>query len=280
MTHNYDNWLGNTQSITTTLNVETANLMQVTLNRAPTLQTGDVLPNAWHWMYFHAPTKAEHLGVEGHPELGRFIPPISFGDERPPRRMWAGGSFQFLKPLRLGVEATKRSTVKSITPKQGRSGALVFVVVEHEVSVDGETCVLEDQTIVYREPLDGPPQAATNTTDPVDAGAFSAKWQPDPIMLFRYSALTFNGHRIHYDVDFCREHEGYPNLVVHGPLIATLILDLYQHEYPDKVMKTYSYRARSPLFIPNAFDVNGSTDGNGWARNHLGQLAMTAEVGY
>ena len=273
-------WLGREQTAVAVLAAETANLMNATLDREATFKDGDLLPPAWHWLYFHEAIGGRLLGVEGHPELGRFMPPVSYGGGEPPRRMWAGGSFRFERPLRLGETATKVSRIKAITPKEGRSGRLCFVIVEHEVFVEGERCLWEEQTIVYREPA----KAGAAVIKPVLAavdGAFSASYQPDPIMLFRYSALTFNGHRIHYDVDFCREHEGYPGLVVHGPLIATLLLDLVCQRYPERRLATYTYRGRSPLFNPHPFTVQGKLEGDGgtvWASDHEGGLAMMAEL--
>ena len=270
-------WIGKEQIAEALVSVETANLMQVTLNRAPSFSIGDELPPAWHWLYFHEAVQADALGVEGHPELGEFMPPVSFGTDEPPRRMWAGGKFEFTRPIRLGERVTKRSTIKSITPKTGQSGKLVFVVVGHEVSVDGERCLLEEQTVVYREPAQEENSAVVASPAPADS-EFSTHYQPDPILLFRYSALTFNGHRIHYDVDFCREHEGYPGLVVHGPLTATLLLDLFYHQYPERPIIGFAYRGRSPLFNPHPFAVHDKMDGQAWASNHMGELAMSAQI--
>ena len=268
-------WLGREQTTKTILAVETADLMNATLNRTATFQAGDELPPAWHWLYFHEPVVGDRLGVEGHPELGQFMPPVSFGGGLPPRRMWAGGKLVWKRPLILGSRASKTSRIKSIVEKNGRSGALCFVLVEHEISVDSDLCLQEEQTIVYREPVQVGRQAAKASPAPTNAD-FSASYTPDPIMLFRYSALTFNGHRIHYDVDFCREHEGYPGLVVHGPLIATLLLDLFCQQ--GKQISQFSYRGRSPLFNPSPFLVQGMADGQAWASNHEGGLAMTAQV--
>lgn len=275
-------WLGKEQVVEAIMSVERANLMNATLNREPTFKAGDKLPPAWHWLYFHDAVPGSELGVEGHAKLGGFMPPVSFGGDVPPRRMWAGGSFQFERPIRLGEHVTKRSRIKSITPKRGRSGQLCFVIVEHDLTVGHERCLLEEQTIVYREPAKkgSQPVKIKAKPAPTDA-AFSSTYTPDPILLFRYSALTFNGHRIHYDVDFCRQHEGYPNLVVHGPLIATLLLDLFYHQYPNQALSSFAYRARSPLFNPYPFSINGKREGNqgqAWASNHEGGLAMTAQV--
>ncbi len=280
LTH-LNQWLGKEQVVEAMISVETANLMNATLNREPTFKAGDELPPAWHWLYFHEAVEGNRLGVEGHAKLGYFMPPVSFGGDAPPRRMWAGGSFHYFeRPLRLGDHATKRSRIKSITPKEGRSGRLCFVIVEHEITVNNERCLLEEQTIVYREPAQAGSQPVKAKPAPTDA-SLSARYIPDPILLFRYSALTFNGHRIHYDVDFCRQHEGYPNLVVHGPLIATLLLDLFYHQSTNQALASFAYRARSPLFNPHPFIINGKINGKSaeaWASNHEGGLAMTAKV--
>ena len=270
--------IGKTRTVEERMAANPAQRMQATLNRQPTLQIGDELPPAWHWLYFHEPTRSDALADEGHPELGGFMPPIQFADNQaPPRRMWAGGSFTFDRPIQIGDCASKHSTVKSITPKEGKSGKLLFVVVEHLVSVGGERCLREEQTIVYREPVRVGAGNVHAMAAPSDE-EFSARYVPDPILLFRYSALTFNAHRIHYDLDYCRQVEGYPGLVVHGPLAATLLLDLYYQRLQERRIAAFSYRARSPLFVPNEFSVNGKADGQAWAASHKSGLAMTAKV--
>lgn len=275
---NLNQWLGKEQETEAVISAETANLMQATLDRGFEFRDGDELPPAWHWLYFHQPIVAENLGLEGHEQLGNFMPPIDFGTGIEPRRMWAGGNLKFDEPIYFGDFVLKFSRIKSITPKEGRSGKLVFVVVEHEITTEGNPAILEEQTIVYKE-LTGNPDLAKVREAPQNAD-FSSLYQPDPIMLFRYSALTFNSHRIHYDVDFCREHEGYPNLVVQGPLTATLILDLFYHQFPEKKIKAFEYRGQSPLFSPNVFSVHGKTNGQAWATNHERGLAMSATVSY
>lgn len=275
-------WIGRQQEVTATIHAETANLMNAALSRDPVFVDGDALPPAWHWLYFHDPVRGDELGVEGHAKLGGFMPPIHFavdelGEPLPPRRMWAGGSIEFVQPLPVGRAATKSSTVRSITPKEGRSGKLCFVLVAHEIRVGGATCLREEQTIVYRDAAGGAGAAAQAKPAPQHAD-FSSQYAPTPALLFRYSALTFNAHRIHYDVDFCRQHEGYPDLVVHGPLTATLLLDLYQRACAQKRITHFTYRGMSPLFHPNPFTVNGTAAGDLWAANHEGGLAMSATV--
>lgn len=281
--HHIPQWLGKEQISQATLSAATANLMQSTLNREPTFEVGDELPPAWHWLYFHEPIRTADLGVEGHPQLGAFMPPVDFGTGEAPRRMWASGALTFLQPLRLGDWATRRSTIKAITPKTGRSGRLLFVVVAHEVAVNGALALREEQTIVYREPSHSAAEpakterAAAEPAAPISSD-FSAQYQPDPTLLFRYSALTFNAHRIHYDVDFCRHHEGYPDLVVHGPLVATLLLDLFYQRFAQRRIARFEYRGLSPLFHPHPFTVHGRTDGQAWAANHTGEVTMTAQL--
>lgn len=268
-------WIGKSQTAPATLAVETARLMAATVDRAIELHTGDPLPPLWHWLYFHEPVPTAALGADGHARLGGFLPPIPL-----PRRMWAGGTIDFIKPLRLGAAAVRRSTVRAITPKEGRSGPLVFVDVEHAFVVDDAIVLRETQTLVYRPPSPGR-QATSPTAPPAPSGAFQATHTPTPVSLFRYSALTFNSHLIHYDRDYCREHEGYPDLVVHGPLIATLLLDLVTQAWPSAAIAAFTYRAHAPLFAPTPFTCHADPTDDGatvWAAVEGGPVAMSGQV--
>ncbi len=237
---------------------------------------GTPIPPAWHWVYFTPVTPSSKLAADGHEALGRFLPPVDL-----PRRMWAGGRIEFLSRLTVGEPGRRVSTVKEITEKAGKSGRLVFVLVEHRISIGDRLCLREEQDIVYREaPVPGarspkPPAA------PADAD-FSTPIVPTPSLLFRYSALTFNTHKIHLDRDYCRDVEGYPGLVVHGPLIATLLLELVRENLPGADVARFSFRAISPLFDIGKFTVNGRRDGDKnvvlWAANEEGGLAARAEV--
>jgi 3-methylfumaryl-CoA hydratase len=265
-------WIGRQSSIDDVLDPQQANRMAATLDREPTFQTGDPLPPAWQWLYFHDVVPASQLGDAGHPRLGVTMPPVPL-----PRRMWAGGRLDFIEPLRLGERVQQVSTIRSITPKQGKTGPLYFVTVEHAFSTDGRRNLLEQQIIVYRE-MSATVQPARGAATPTGA-EFTTKWSLDNTALFRYSALTFNGHRIHYDADYSRSVEGYPNIVIHGPLIATLLLDLAHRN--GRPIARFTYRARSPLFLPSPFTVNGAATSGGtrlWAANDSGGLAMEAEV--
>ena len=263
-------WIGRTSVLGAWLDPAQANRMAATLDRAPEFRAGDALPPAWHWLFFHDVVPASRLGPDGHPALGVVLPPVPL-----PRRMWAGGSLAFHAPLRLGDTAERTTTIRSIAPKIGRSGALFFVTVEHALRCGGALCLLEEQTLVYRDlaPLVAPAQPAPAEAD------YTQRYQLDSTALFRYSALTFNGHRIHYDLDYARAIEGYPNLVIHGPLIATLLLDLYARQgWP---LARFRYRAHSPLFLPHPFSASGKAGVRStrlWAADHAGALAMEAEA--
>lgn len=268
-----DNWIGKTVVADAHIAAGPARLMAATLDREIEYRPGDPLPAAWHWLYFHESVRAGEIGDDGHPRRGGFLPPVQL-----PRRMWAAGRLQFAQPLRIGDDAERRSCIQAITAKSGRSGQLCFVEIEHEVTVRGERRILEVQTLVYREAARGEPPPSLPA--PVGA-AYSVQYTPDPVLLFRYSALTFNGHRIHYDVDYCRQVEGYPGLVVHGPLVATLLLDQFEMHYPEAAVKAFEFRARSPLFSPQPFVVHGVREGDtgrAWATNHAGGLAMEATL--
>jgi 3-methylfumaryl-CoA hydratase len=235
---------------------------------------GDTVPPGWHWLYFLEARPASELGPDGHPRVGGFLPATGL-----PRRMWAGGRIEFRRPLRIGDAIRRDSEILSIEPKAGRSGKLVFVTVRHTVSVAGEAAVIEEHDIVYREaakPGDPPPPAKPAPS----AAAWRRELVADPVMLFRYSALTFIGQRIHYDLDYCRQEEGYPGLVVHGPLQTLLILDLCRRHDPRPVTRI-EYRALHPVFHFEHFSVNGNPSPDAskadlWTANAAGNLAMQA----
>lgn len=268
-------WIGREEEMTDVIEARTARLMQATLDRAPSLEPGDALPPLWHWLYFPVVLPQKELGRDGHPKLGGFLPPVAL-----PRRMWAGGRFGFERALRIGETAVKRSRIKDIRVKEGRSGPLCFVTVKYEYFVENVMCFWEEHDIVYREdPKPGaeaplPPEAP-------DSAAWKRPVEPNAIMLFRYSALTFNGHRIHYDRQYSREVEGYPGLVFHGPLTSTLLFDLLLEQNPGCWVSRYEFRAVSPLFDTEVFILEGRREGTSvelWARNPEGRLAMSAKA--
>jgi 3-methylfumaryl-CoA hydratase len=269
-------WIGRTEQRDDTVTAAPLAGLSATLDRADDAAPSDgtPLPPLAHWLYFLPQAPAREIGADGHPKRGGFLPPVPL-----PRRMWAGGRLTFAHALRVGDAITRRSTITRVDAKPGRSGALVFVTVRHEIVNAQGVAVTEEHDIVYRDhPAPGAvppaPQAA-----PADE-AFSRAIVPDPVLLFRYSALTFNGHRIHYDRTYVTEVEGYPGLIVHGPLIATLLVDLLRREMSGAVLTQFDFKAASPLFDLHPFSVCGRRDADGsvqlWARNHLGQLAMSA----
>lgn len=240
-------WVGRTESCDDNIDAGHIEKMAITL-QAGIPEAGDVLPLLWHWGLFSKPVAYDGLGRDGHPVTGGFLPPAENRN-----RMWAGGRLRFLNPLLVGTPATRKSTILAINEKEGRSGRLTFVTVQHEITQDYVLCISEEQDIVYREPT--PPKLEGSFAAP------EAQWtetvEPSPVMLFRYSAVTFNGHRIHYDLDYVTREEGYPGLVVHGPLIATRMCRAFVHAHPDKKVTSLSYRGLRPLIAPAAFNVAG-----------------------
>ena len=227
-------------------------------------------------MYFTPLDRQRDIGADGLATRGGFLPPVPL-----PRRMFAGGRFTFGRALKVGDEIERTSRVVDISGKQGRTGNLVFVTVQHEIANTRGVAIVEDHDVVYRDnprPDDRAPEPRVARTDE----AFSRRITPDPVLLFRYSALTFNGHRIHYDRTYVTEVEGYPGLIVHGPLIATLLVDLLRRNMPTDVVSKFSFRAIRPLFDIHHFEVCGRQEEEKrvalWARDHEGGLAMEASA--
>ena len=268
-------WVGKTEVMHETVRPEVAAALAATLDQ-DTPGAGDPLPPLWHWTNFFAVVPQSQIGADGHPRRGGFLPPVPL-----PRRMWAGGRFVFHAPVPIGATLTRTSTIASVQAKTGASGRLVFVTVRHDITLDGRPAITEEHDIVYRDLA-----APGSVPPPPKAAPREARWtrtiHPDPVLLFRYSALTFNGHRIHYDRSYVTEVEGYPGLIVHGPLIATLLLDLVRRELPARGVAEFSFRALAPLFDTDSFEVCGSPDGDDtiklWARNRRGELAMEAQA--
>ncbi|RYF14005.1 MAG: acyl-CoA dehydrogenase [Comamonadaceae bacterium] len=271
-------WEGRTETLHDEITAAPVRNLSATLDRDdPQPADGTELPPLWHWLYFLPSARQSEIGPDGHPRRGGFLPPVPL-----PRRMWAGGRLQWHAPLRVGDRIERESRIVSVTHKAGRTGALVFVLVRHEVRNAQGVALTEEHDIVYRaaaRPGDPapPPQAA-----PPDA-PWSREIVPDDVLLFRYSALTFNGHRIHYDRKYVTEVEGYPGLIVHGPLIATLLVDLARREKPGATLASFSFKAVRPTFDLHPFRVNGrpSADGRNaqlWAHDHEGWLTMQADA--
>ena len=235
---------------------------------------GDELPPFWHHIYFWEPVRAEETGRDGHPKTGEFIPDLGL-----PRRMWASGQVNIGKPLIIGQPASKSTVISGIDTKTGRSGPLAFISLKHQYSQSGELAIEETQTLVYRRA--DPESARREPSAAPDEESASVSRSFDSSMLFRFSALTFNGHRIHYDYDYCRSVEGYPSLVVHGPLLALLLADLAFSSMGGLV--SFSYRAVAPLFSNEKaeFCLRESAGRSvAWVRGPNGRLCMTATAEY
>ncbi|MBX3653919.1 MAG: MaoC family dehydratase N-terminal domain-containing protein [Ramlibacter sp.] len=277
LTH-LQSWQGRTETLHDEVTAAPVRALSATLDRddRPPVR-GTVLPPLWHWLYFLPHARQSEIGPDGHARRGGFLPPVPL-----PRRMWAGGRLHWHQPLKVGDAVRRVSSIESVTHKAGRTGDLVFVVVRHEVHNAQGLALTEAHDIVYR--------AAARPEDPVPppvAARADAAWSrdltPDDVLLFRYSALTFNGHRIHYDRQYVTKEEGYPGLIVHGPLIATLLVDLVRRQRPDAVLRTFDFKAVRPTFDLHPFRVCGrpSADGQAvdlWAQDHEGWLTMQASA--
>ena len=241
-------------------------------------QPGDIAPSTAHWCLAQPVVPMAELGPDGHPARGGFLPPVPL-----PRRMWAGGELHFLDALRVGDEVTRTSTIKDVTMKTGSTGALCFVAVEHLITTLRGLAIRERQDIVYRD-MPAPGQSVPAATTP--AAAPSAQHHEthmaDPVLLFRYSALTFNGHRIHYDRDYVTKVEGYPGLVFHGPMQAALLVE-FAARLKGAVPKIVSYRGVQPLFDGSEFSVNANDTSKGlelWTANARGEPTMKATASW
>jgi len=273
----WQQWIGRTERRADQVSATPIAALSATLDRDdPEPVPGSDVPPLWHWLYFTPLAKQSEIGPDGHAKRGGFLPPVPL-----PRRMWAGGRLQFEHPLHIGDEITRTSRIANVTTKEGRTGSLVFVLVRQEIADARGVALTEEHDIVYRDVAPAGAPAAVPQPAPTDE-SFAREIVPDAVLLFRYSALTFNGHRIHYDRSYVTEVEGYPGLIVHGPLIATLLLDLLRRERPETRVRRFSFKAVSPLFDIHRFTVCGKPDGdrryNLWARNHEGALAMEASA--
>ena len=270
-------WIDRTESSDDSATLTPLRALSATLDRAgPAIDAGAVVPPCWHWLYFLPLHPQSALGPDGHPKRGGFLPPVPL-----PRRMWAGSRLEFLAPVRAGQALRRTSRIADVRMKEGRTGPLVFVHVHHEIHAEGQLAIRDQHDIVYRD-LPQPGEAApAEVPAPADA-LWTRQILPDDVLLFRYSALTFNGHRIHYDRRYVTEVEGYPGLVVHGPLIATLLLDLLSRALPAAQVRRFSFKAMKPIFDTAPFHVCGRWDGEQtvrlWAVTPQGHLAMDASA--
>jgi 3-methylfumaryl-CoA hydratase len=250
-------WVGRSETTSDVVTLAPARAMLAVLDDKETrLDEGSALPPMWHWLYFLPAAPQSEIGPDGHPSRGGFMPPVPL-----PRRMFAGARLRFPGALAIGKKTERMARIESVEEKQGQSGPLVFVTVRIELRQDGRLCVEEVQDIVYRAMGGKTPAPKTAPLPEPPKDAWVRDVAPDPVLLFRYSALTFNGHRIHYDRTYAMEVEGYPGLIVHGPLTATLMTDVVRRSTARRVA-AFSFRARAPLFDLAPFRVQGVPSGN------------------
>jgi 3-methylfumaryl-CoA hydratase len=267
-------WIGRTEHTDDPLAVTQALAAAALFDLDPaSLQQDAALPALWHWFYFLPRAAQSALDEDGHPRRGGFLPPIPF-----PRRMFAGSRLRFVRPLRLGQPARRHATIRDVAIKSGRSGSLAFVTVGLRFEQDGITCIEEEQQIVYREPGLALPPPPVQPWFETPEGSTTRVVVPDPRLLFRFSALTFNAHRIHYDRDYAGSVEGYPGLVVHGPLTAMLLAALAEAA-SGRALAGFSFRGQAPLFDLAPFRLVG-VPGDGTmaleAQRCDGQVALSA----
>lgn len=268
-------WIGREDSASEVLSPALVRQFNATFDRTSGEAPGDVAPLLIHFCLAQPAVQTAGLGPDGHAARGGFLPPVPL-----PRRMWAGGEFTFQGDIRIGEEVRRVSTVRDVVLKQGRTGPLCFVTVNHEVTSDGRPVLNERQDIVYREAQN---VAGMKTTPaPATVGDDVMQITPSAAYLFRYSAMTFNGHRIHYDKDYVRDVEGYPGLIVHGPLQATLLCQ-FAADLKERAPKTFRFRSLSTIFDTADFTVNAQTEGETmklWTAQLGGPVAMEATAAW
>ncbi|WP_407176676.1 MaoC family dehydratase N-terminal domain-containing protein [Bradyrhizobium sp. STM 3562] len=265
-------WIGRTQEASDIVTAQLVKGLRATLfQEIGEPKLGDAAPFTVHWCLAQPVFPMSQLGPDGHPARGGFLPPVLL-----PRRMWAGGELAFLDSLRVGDEATRTSRIADVTLKSGSTGQLCFVSVEHTVTTPRGVAIRERQDIVYRE-MSGAPAAAPAKPAPPPPTQHRETHVSDPVLLFRYSALTFNGHRIHYDRDYVTKVEGYPGLIFHGPLQAALIVEMAAKLRGGRPPKKFVYRGVQPLFEGSEFSINANENGSAmelWTANAAGQPTM------
>lgn len=269
-------WINRSESSHDVATVAPLKALSATLDRDDIIDLGSEIPPCWHWLYLLLVPKQSEIGTDGHAKRGGFLPPVPL-----PRRMWAGSRIEFHAPIRAGQAIIRNSKILDVRLKEGRTGPLVFVHVEHQIRAEGQLAITEQHDIVYLDiPALGEP-TPEGVLAPTDA-TWAREIHPDDVLLFRYSALTFNGHRIHYDRRYATQMEGYPGLIVHGPLIATLLLDLLRRSMPNAQVKTFTFKAVKPLFDIAPFKVcarkEGDTTVKLWAVTPEGHIAMDASA--
>jgi 3-methylfumaryl-CoA hydratase len=271
------NWIGRTETTEDVASAGQVAGLAALLDHAIPPWTSGELPPLAHWLYFLTRAPQSEIGEDGHPRRGGFLPPITL-----PRRMWAGSRVSFRAPIEIGAPMTRRSIIMDVREKSGATGEMVFVTVRHEIATAMGTVLTEEQDIVFR----GAPKAShmsppKKSAQPPSKAEYGRRIVPDPTQLFRFSALTFNAHRIHYDRDYCLDVEGYPGLVVQGPFTAMLLMDHFLRHNPAARVAQFEYRAQRPLYDTAPFDLCLKATAGGadlCALDAQGEKAVVARV--
>lgn len=280
---NFDTWIGKIETSLDYSNQRPIEMLKALLNEKNKEVVN--LPHLSHWLYFLPIFNQDELSDDGHPRKGGFLPPIPF-----PKRMWAGGRLTFLTPIQINQHIRRESEITKVEFKQGKTGNMYFVTVKHSIYAEDQLAIIEEQDIVYRDvihPVQPQKNESVNNISHsiIEPKSFNYKklFPINTTALFRFSALTFNSHRIHYDRPYAMQEEGYPGLVVHGPLLATLLVHHFKQEYPTKHIATFDFRAVSPIFDFDEFFVCGDVkDQNAtlWIEKANGQIAMKSTITY
>lgn len=281
----YTDWVGKTETLEDEAAPAIMARLCALLDHIAPPWGADEVPPLGYWLYFLPQALQRDIATDGHPKLGGFLPPVPL-----PRRMWAGSRLAFHSPLYMGETMTRTSTIKAVTPKTGRSGSMIFVTVNHELSVGTRRVLTEIQDIVYREPAPATPgsetgKLASHEAEPRRQGDWLRTFTPDAALLFRFSALTFNAHRIHYDRAYAQKEEGYPGLVVHSPLTATLLMDLFLRNNPGKTVTSFTFKGVNPLFDGRPMTLQGvlkqaesGVAADLWATDDMDRICLSAEL--
>lgn len=274
---NFAEWIGNKQISEDRCEQRSVQMLQALFNKKDL--TVKETPHLFHWINFPHVVDQSEISTDGHPKKGDFLPPIPF-----PRRMWAGSRLEFIKPIIVGQDLRRVSEIADIQFKQGKTTDLYFVTVNHAIYANDELVIKEQQDIVYKPDTDTNQKMSVSKTSVASSPlnySFKQQYTVDTTALFRYSALTFNGHKIHYDRPYATQVEGYPGLVVHGPLLATFLMQTLQNKYPEKVIKKFEFRALKPVFDFNEFYICGDVQEQNaelWIEHLDGQIAMKAKA--
>ncbi len=266
-------WIGRQQVVEDTISADLASRFAATFGGSPVFSFGDTVPPLLHFCLAQPIAPTQGLGEDGHPKRGEFLPPVPL-----PRRMWAAGRIEFSGDLHVGETVRRISRIGDVSVKAGRTGTLCFVTVDHAIEARGRTILTERQDIVYRGAEAG--AAPAKAPQPAPAGTYRETFDPSPVVLFRYSAVTFNGHRIHYDRPYATEAEGYPGLVVHGPLQATLLIN-FAAKIKGSRPTQFAFRSQSPLFDGRPMTLHAEEADEKlklWAAVEGGPVAMSAEA--